>query len=638
MNAPPSARLDTVTQAELLERAAECMRLGRIDDAERACREVLQSSPREFNALHLLGMCASMRARHDQAVELFNAALASHGGAPAAWLHRGVALQGLGRHELAIADYDRAIALRPGYVEALCNRASALQALGRHEDAIAGYDAALAIQPSIAEALCNRGVALGMLGRHEQAIANHDKAIAINPAYAESHFSRAHALQALGRQEDAIASYDVAIRLRTDYAEAYCNRGLALHRLNRHVEAIADYGRALSLRPAFAEALSNRGVALQALNRHEEGLRDFARALEVRPQYAEAFCNRAYTLQAMGRPAEAIEDCDRAVAIRPDYAEARYVKAHCMLAYGLSEQALKLYELRFGSKVYKGFPDLGLPLLGECDPRGRRLLVQWEQRFGDVIQMLRYVPALERLLAGAGECRWQVSAPLHGLVSRSFPEARLVDAAERPENVDYCIPFTSLPLAVRNFDDATIPSRVPYLMADAEKSAQWRREWRAGVAPLIGIAWRGNPDPPNRSIDIERLAPLFELEGLRFVAVQKDITDAESAWLSRQPRALSAHAGLHDFDDTATALAAVDLVITIDCAVAHLAGALGRPTWLLLKHGADSRWMLERDDSPWYPTARLFRQARLAEWDDVVARVRRALEDRFFPIENYEIE
>jgi tetratricopeptide (TPR) repeat protein len=627
-SAPPAQHASK--SAGLLQLAASHLRSGRIDDAERACREVLQSAPREFNALHFLGICASMRGRYDQAVDLLTAALDSHADAPAAWFQRGTALQGLGRHELAIADYDRAIALKPDYVEALCNRASALQALGSHEDAIAGYDAALAIQPSIAEALTNRGVALGALGRHEQAIADHDRAILLKPAYAEAHFNRAHVLQALSRQEEAIAGYGAAIAIRPDYADAYCNRGLGLHALNRQAEALADYDRALALSPAFAEAWCNRGVTLQALNRHDDALRDFARAIGIRPDYAEAHCNRAYTLKALARPAEAIEDCDRALAIRPDYSEAKYLKAHCMLTFGLSEPALKLYEHRLRSKVYKGFPDLGLPLLGERDPRGCRLLVQWEQRFGDVIQMLRYVPELERLVHGAGECWWQVSAPLRALVSRSFPGVRVIDAEERPQGAELRVPFTSLPLALRTFSDAAIPTRVPYLIADAVKSARLREEWQSASAlPLVAIAWRGNPDPPNRSVRIEQLEPLFELEGIRFVALQKDITDAESAWLSQRPRAQSAGAGLHSFDDTAAALAAVDLVITIDCAVAHLAGALGRPTWVVLKHGADSRWMLERDDSPWYPTARLFRQARLTEWGDVVARLRDALAARF---------
>ncbi len=630
MNVPaPISESEQVTaRAGLLQQAALHLRSGRIEDAESACREVLQTAPREFNALHFLGMCAMARGRNEDAVRLLSAALDGYASAPVAWLNRGIALQALGRYSEAVADYGRAIALKPAYVEALCNRASALQALERDEQAIADYDAALAITPAITEALSNRGVSLGRQGRYTQAIADHDRAIGLKPGYAEAHFNRAHALQALERHEDAIAAYNEAIRLNPDYADAYANRALALHAINRHVEALADCDRALAMRPAFAEAWSNRGVTLQSLNRHEEALGCFARALDVRPAYAEAYCNRAYTLQALGRPVEAIEDCDRALAIRPDYAEAKYVKAHCLLTFGLSEAALKLYENRFVSKVYRNFPDLGLPLLAGLDPRGKRLLVQWEQRFGDVIQMLRYVPALERV---AHECWWQVSAPLRELVARSFPGVRLIDATEQPTGAEARVPFTSLPLALRNFTDADIPAHVPYLAPDTVRVAQWKKEWQlASASPLIGIAWRGNLDPPNRSVPVEGLELLFEIEGLRFIALQKDLTVAEAGWLSRWPRALTVGERLQSFDDTAAALAAVDLVITIDSAVAHLAGSLGRPTWVMLKQGADSRWMQGRDDSPWYPTVRLFRQSRLTEWDNVLLRVRGALEEQFF--------
>jgi tetratricopeptide (TPR) repeat protein len=625
--APIPESPQAAARAGLLQQAAVHLRSGRIEDAESVCREVLQTAPREFNAMHFLGMCAMARGRNEEAVRLLSAALDGCASVPAAWFNRGIALQALGRYPEAVADYGRAIALKPAYVEALCNRASALQALERHEQAIVDYDAALAIQPAIAEALSNRGVSRGRQGRYTQAIADHERAIALKPDYVEAHFNRAHALQALERYEDAIAAYSEAIRLNPDYADAYSNRALALHTINRPMEALADCDRALAMRPAFAEAWSNRGVTLQALNRHEEALDSFARALSVRPAYAEAHCNRAHTLQALGRPAEALKDCDRALAIRPDYAEAKYLKAHCLLTFGLSEPALKLYENRFVSKVYRNFPDLGLPLLGELDPEGKRILVQWEQRFGDVIQMLRYVPALERV---ARECWWQVSAPLRELVARSFPGVRLIDATEQPTGAQVRVPFTSLPLALRNFTDAGIPAHVPYLAPDTAKAAKWKKEWQLQPAsPLIGIAWRGNPDPPNRSIPVERLEALFEIKGLRFIALQKDLATAEAAWLSRWPRALSVGERLQSFDDTAAALAAVDLVITIDSAVAHLAGSLGRPTWVMLKQGADSRWMQDRDDSPWYPTAHLFRQSRLTEWDNVVLRVRAALEEQF---------
>jgi hypothetical protein len=441
-----------------------------------------------------------------------------------------------------------------------------------------------------------------------------------------AHAHRGHALLALQRPGEALAALDAAVRLEPGNAGAHANRGLALQSLARPLEAVHAFDLALAIDPRLAEAWSNRGVALQASHAFDEALASFARAIELAPEHAQAWVNRAFLLQAMQRPQEAIADCERALAVKPGYAEAQYVMAHCMLSFGMSEPALRLYERRFDANAYRGFPELGLPLLHDHDPRGERVLVQWEQRFGDVVQMLRYAPALEALTS---HCTWQVAPPLAALFRRSYPGLRIIAPGERDPDAQWRVPYTSLPLALRTFSDEAIPSRVPYLVADPERMAAWQAEWLDDERPAdtlrVGIVWSGNEQPPNRSVPLDALAPLLSLPGIRFFALQPDLAGEDRRRLDAWDAVAKVGSRLASFDDTAGLLSALDLVISIDTAVAHLAGALGRPLWILLRHGADARWELSRSDSPWYPTARLFRQRRLREWGPVIADVTAAL-------------
>jgi len=508
------------------------------------------------------------------------------------------------------------------YVEAV-QRALALFEAGRTDEAENLCRAILDSRPNDFNALHILGVCANTRRRYQDAVLLLGKALDANPASYEALVSRGNALQALERFEEAIASYDRALAVKPDYADAFCNRGNARQALGRHAAAIDDYDRAIALQPDLADAYANRGSALLALNRHQEAIENYGKAIAIRPDFAEAYANRGYALQALDRHQEAIADCDRATAIKPDYAEARWIKSHSLLSHGLAETGWQLCEQRLHTRKYGILRDYGLPLLGQAAPEGKNLIVQWEQRFGDVIQMLRYVPLLERI---AGACYWQIQEPLRALVTRSFPGIRQVDISVCPSDARYRIPFTSLPLVLRTFSEQAIPAQVPYLVADPGAAAAWRRQLQTPRAlPTIGIVWSGNPEPPNRSVPLECLVPILRMPGLRFVALQRDLRDADAKVLKQFPDLVALGDKLHSFDDNAAVIAAVDLVITIDTAIAHLAGALGKPTWLLLKFGADWRWMRGREDSPWYPTARLFRQPTLGAWENVVERVQAAL-------------
>jgi Flp pilus assembly protein TadD len=502
-------------------------------------------------------------------------------------------------------------------------RAAGLCNAGRLDAAEDLCRSILGVKPGDEHALHILGICAARRGNHHDAIALLAQSIEANPASFQAWLYRGISLQALKRHDEALASYGEAISIKPDYVEAYSNRGNTLQILRRHAEALADYDRAIALDSRFAEAYSNRATALYDLNRHVESLASCDVALSLKPNYAEAHSNRAYILLALNRHAEAIEACDRAIAIKPDYAQARYMKANAVLAFGLSEAGWQLYESRLTTSIYSALPTFGVPALGAVSPLGKRILVQWEQRYGDVIQMLRFAPMLQGM---ADQVWWQIERPLRDLVARSFPGLLQVGVGDCPSRVQYRVPYTSLPLALGIFSDPGIAVQTPYLVADADKVARLREQLRPSHAsPVVGIVWRGNAEPQNRSIPIECLVPLFAMDGIRFVALQGDSTTAESALLGGYANLRSLGESLRSFDDTAAIVAAVDLVITVDTAIAHLAGALGKPAWVLLKSGADWRWLLDRADSPWYPSVRLFRQRKLGDWDTVIRAVEACL-------------
>jgi tetratricopeptide (TPR) repeat protein len=468
-------------------------------------------------------------------------------------------------------------------------KAVALHQAGRLDEAAAAYRSLLKANPADSDALHYLGLIAYRKENYREAISLIESAIAINGKVPAYHCNLGNAYRGNGQPDSAIASFREAVRLDPEFQAAYSNLGNVLLEQDRVEEASACYRKALALRPDFAEAHYNLG---------------------------NAFLGQ-YKLD------EAIACYDKALALRPDYAAANYNKSNALLCGGVSQVAWQLYEYRLPSPAYAHLAECGLPLLGENDPSGKKILVQWEQRFGDMIQMMRYAPLLERI---AGECRWQIAEPLRDLFARSYPGCRLAGVDECPPELDCCVPFTSLPLALKTFTEEAIPREAPYLLADPDRAAFWEQQLRTGESPCIGLIWRGNPKPPGRSAAITHMIPLLDDRRMTYVTLQKELQESELDILGKYPNVIPLDGELATFDDAASVIAALDLVITIDTAVAHLAGALGKPVWMLLKHGADWRWLRDREDSPWYPSARLFRQSAPGGWDGVIRRVHAALE------------
>ncbi|MGH6725326.1 MAG: tetratricopeptide repeat protein [Pseudolabrys sp.] len=427
------------------------------------------------------------------------------------------------------------------------------------------------------------------------------------------------------KTEFALANFDRALALRPDYAVGHFNRGNTLQRIKRHEEALASYERAIELQPDFAMAHSNRGNIQQILGRFEMAMASYAKAIELQPDYAVAYYNRGNCLQQLKRFVEAVASYEQALALQPDFAPARLNQSLSRLVTGDFEPGWRGYEWRLdvespgNSKRSFARPQW----TGRQDISGKTIYLHAEQGLGDAILLCRYVP----LIAARGaRVVLEVSMPLVELMTTLAGSPQVIYRTDGPADYDLQCPLPSLPLAFGT-RLATIPADVPYLRATPERVAQWRDRLGPKHRPRIGLAWSGEPTHPNdqnRSIALHALLPLLQTDAT-FVSLQKGVRAADAADL--QARSDLVHFGdeLKNFADTAALVANLDLVISIDSSVAHLAGALAKPVWVLLPYIPDWRWLLDRDDSPWYPTARLFRQDDSRAWPNVLGRLQSAL-------------
>lgn len=533
----------------------------------------------------------------------------------------GTALRALNRHGEAIAHYEKALALDPKNGESHNNIANALQALAHYDAAINHYRQALALKPHYPEALNNLGVALQKQGNLAEAILCFRQALAINPNYAKAHYNLGNGLQLTGKTGESLACYAQALALKPDYAEAFVDQGHALQALARSVEAIESYQKALTLQPKNAIAHNNLGTALRSANRVDEALDHYITAMVLKPELAEPPYNYGHALHALNRPEEALPWYEKAIALKPDYVDAHWNRALAQLALGDFGAGWQGYEWRWRNPALGITPrDFTQPLwLGAEDLAGRTILLHAEQGLGDTLQFARYVP----LVAQRGaRVILEVQPALVPLLS-DLPGAALCCAkGETLPPFDCHCPLMSLPLACGTTLD-TIPSQLSYLAVPPERSDCWRPRLEALGAPRIGLVWAGNPvhrNNRNRSIPLDTMRPLLEQAGASLLALQKQISPNEAALLRTLNIPDVSHQ-LTDFADTAAIVEALDLVITVDTSVAHLAGALGKPVWILLPFAADWRWLRDRRDSPWYPSAHLFRQPKPDDWDSVIQNV-----------------
>jgi tetratricopeptide (TPR) repeat protein len=599
---------------------------GRLAEAEGLYEKILAAQPDHFDSLHLLGFISYRRGEYARALDQIDLALERDQDHSVALNSRGLALQGLKRLEEALASYDRALAGQPDYVEAYFNRGLTLHELKRFEEAVASHDRALALWPDFVDAHYNRGNALHELGRFEEALPSFERALALRPDLAGAHYMRGTVLYELRWFEEALASYDRALALQPDFAEAHSNRGNPLYDLRRFEEALASYDRALALQPDLAEAHSNRGNALHKLGRFAEALASYERALALRAGYFQVLCNRGIALQHLRRFEEALASYAGALAARPDYPDAHYNEGHCRMLIGDLPRGWEKHEWRWDMPLFRHHKRnfVQPQWLGSDDVAGKTILLHADHGLGDTIQFCRYAP----LVAARGaRVILEVQKPLQELMRTLDGGAQIVARGDPLPDFDLHCPLLSLPLAFGT-QLATIPSATPYLRASPAAVRHWDARLGARNRPRIGLAWSGSPlheNDHNRSIGLSSFLQLAAGVDATFVGLQKGIRAGDAAVLQGRSDLLRVGEEFEDFSDTAAVISNLDLIISVDTSVVHVAGALAKPVWILLPFALDWRWLLDREDSPWYPTARLFRQDDTRAWDNVIADVRAAL-------------
>jgi tetratricopeptide (TPR) repeat protein len=586
------------------------------------------------------GNAALAEGQLDEATQCYRHATTADPADPLARLNLGFALLEAGDAVGAEVCLMQSIALRrPGddflhEAHYLLGRAAALQNMT--EKALSHYQAAVAAQPQFIEAMAALARTLLALGRRDEALAWARRLASAAPSPAALLLG-AQALHGMGRHSEALQALDAVLETQPDDVEALELRGHVLFELGRAGEAVAVFDRALSLKGPSADTLSSVAAALGRAGQLEQALHRTEQALRLQPGHRNALFNQGRTLIELLRVGEAAEISSRALALYPQDAELRWNHANAQLLQGELQAGWPDHEARWEITAAAGGkprPDFGRPRWsGRESLEGRTIFLFMEQGLGDCIQFLRYVPLVA---ATAQAVLLQLPAALVPLASGLPPNCSLVGEGEALPPFDFECALMSLPLAFGSSLD-TLPRAVPYLHADPAQVQAWRRRLgQAGPDRLrVGLAWSGNPDhrnDHNRSIPLAILRRLA-VAGCQFVSLQPEVRASDAGALAEWPALVQVADALRDFGDTAALMSALDLVISVDTSVAHLAGALAVPAWLLLPYCPDWRWMLDREDSPWYPTARLFRQQRPGDWSPVLDRVRADLGSLAAPAE-----
>lgn len=635
--------------------------LGRYTEALAVLDKALQLDANCASALLALGNAMLELGRWSEAQAAYEQALANEPGLPEAWCNRGKVLRTLNRPADALISFDRALRLEPANDEARTHRGHALRDLGRTEEALRSYQLALVARPKAPDLLALCGALLTDLGRelealgcldeallqrpndvqllyqscvaldrlhsHAELLKRCDRLLALAPEHPVAWLARGNALQGLHRYPEAMEAYGNAVARDPSLIDAWRNHASALRMLGRYADALDDYDHALAQAGANAELLYNRAVVLQQLGRYDEALTSYEAAALVPGQTAQALYSRALALQQLGRDGEALACYQQAREIDPNHGVARRSEAFCRLLTGDFTEGWQQLESRWSTGdtiLTRRYTDRPI-WLGAEPVAGKTVLLHAEQGYGDTLQFCRYAPLVEALGATV---LLEIPSALKPLLDSLRGVSRLVAEKEAMPAFDLHCPLMSLPLAFATRLD-TIPAEVPYLQADPVRREAWRQRLDEVSAPercRVGLAWSGNPrhnNDENRSILLAQLAPLYGLDAT-FVSLQPMVRERDTACLA-QSSIVNLGSELVDFADTAALMEALDLVISVDTSVAHLAGALGRPLWVLLPRAPDWRWLLDRDDSPWYPTARLFRQEKPGDWPATIGSAAQAL-------------
>ncbi len=592
--------------------------------------------PRQPNALLNIGNAFLTLGDYEKALNRYEKACLTNPLFADAHFNKGKVLSCLFRLEEAVQSYSRATKIEPNFLEAYNNKGVILNKLGRFEEALESYDSALILNSNYAEAHYNKGVVLNELGRYEKALESYGSALRLNSNYAEAYNNKGVLLNKLERFEEALESYDSALSLNSKYVEAHYNKGVVLNELGRYEEALESYGSALRLNSNYAEAHYNKGVVLNELGRYEEALESYDSALKLNASYADAFNNKGVVLNELGRYEEALKSYDSALTLNTNYAEAHLNRACLKLDRLDFKYAWEDYIWRFKVR------SLGLIELSTKKPKWRgskntnRLFVWAEQGIGDQIL---YASMLIDLQKYARKITVSLNKKLIPLFERSFPEINFIDddIFYSEQNYDEQIALGDLAGYLRADLDTFTANSNRYLKTDSTRSREIQKILEKEDKPICGVSWKSaNKKLGNdKSIEFKLFAELLNIKNLKFINLQYGETSSDLTWLKE-----STNANLEsindidlydDIDDVAAIIEACDFIVTISNSVAHLAGALGKETFLLLPYSKGKFWYWSdvNGRSLWYPNVQIFKQSAPSNWSQPLSQVKEYIEKKY---------
>ena len=620
-------------QGKDIQQALKLIHEGKLKEAEFIYRKLIQEGVRDEVIFSNLAAICGTQGKKQEMVELLKEALSINPNYPEALNNLGTVLQEQRNLKGAIASYRKALSIKSNYPDVLNNLGNAMQEQGDLESAITFYRKALSIKPNYPEALNNLGTILKEQRDLEGAIASYKKALSIKPNYPNALNNLGNALQEQQDLEGAITSYRKALSIKPNYPEALSNLGNVLQEQEDLEGAITSYKKALSINPNYPEALSNLGYILQEQGNLEGAITSYRKALSIKSNYLDALNNLGGALQEQGDLEGAIVSYRKSLSINPRHPDTHFNLSYILLLSGDYDNGWKDYEWRFHKKkASKPHAHLQVEQWnGHNHSSGEKLILVSEQGLGDTLQFMRYIPYLRSMGMDVSFC---AQPKLHDLIQSS----EITTALYTPEEANTItigkwLPLLSLPgyLNVRP-DNPLIDT--PYIKVPKQKILEWKQKLAAEKRPIIGINWQGNPQIEkttlaDRSLPLSSFAPIIETTRVSLLSLQKgfgseQLTDC--SFLHRFVGCQGEISQIWDFVETAAIILNCDLIITSDTAVAHLAGGLGKPTWLLLRNVPDWRWGIAGETSFWYPSMRLFRQRERSNWPEVMQRVATALE------------
>ena len=610
-----------------LDSAWNHYKAGQNAETVRLCREVVQADPKHGEAWYILGTALFGLNQLREAEDALVRAVSERPNLISAQSILGIVLKSQGRVADALGPFERAVALDPEHGDAQNNLGNTYRELGRVREAEACYREAVRLMPEHPMALGSLVHLLASQNRRAEEVDVLRQVVQLRPDYLNARLHLGAVLTQTGRFEEAVEVLREGIARTPESAEAHNTLGAALAGLKRWDEALDHYGRALFFKPDFAQAYSNQAIALGSIGRHEESLDSFRQALRLAPDSPDTYSTRGVFLLRLGRYEEALDSFEQALRLSPDYPPALTNRSAIWLIHGDFLRGWKEHESRrhvpaFKLPAYQQARWQGEPL------EGRTILLHWEQGVGDTLQFIRYAPLVK---ARGGRVVVECQRPLVRLLETCNGIDCLVPRGDPLPAFDTYAALMSLP-AIFQTTLETIPASVPYLAADAARVDLWAQRLKRNKGLLVGIAWQGNRDHQrdrDRSFPLALFEKLARIDGVRLISLQKgDGVEQLRALDGRFPvldLGEDVDPNREMMHDTPAVMMNLDLVISPDTAIAHLAGALGIPFWVCVTHVPDFRWLLEREDSPWYPTARVFRQSRPGCWEDVFERMAEVL-------------